>query len=109
MFPFSDQVKKFSFIENDKCPEVTWHADKHGLCDIDIVLTFIQKDNTTKTITMPVRNEIFRNCDYTSNAIEVEYKTELYLKKDENNNQISNSVQYSERLTKVEINKGTFK
>ena len=40
-----------------------------------MVLTFIQKDNTTKTITMPVRNEVFRNCHYTSNAVGVRYKT----------------------------------
>ena len=45
-----------------------------------MILAFIQKDNTTKTITMPVRNEVFRNCDYTSNAIAVRLTTNIYFK-----------------------------
>ena len=67
-------------MDTEKCPEVSWNADKHEPLGVHMILSFIQKDNTTKTITMPVRNENFRNCDYTSNAIAVQLTTNVYIK-----------------------------
>ena len=46
---------------------------------------------------MPVRNEVFRNCDYTSNAIAVRFKTNVYFK-----NEFSSSIgENSDHMLKI--------
>ena len=59
---------------------VKWSNDEHGLCEVDLILSFVQKDNSTKNITVPAANKNFQDCIFTMDAIEVVYKTVIYLK-----------------------------
>ena len=68
------------FIQTDGCPKLTWNADKHGLCDVDLLLTFVQKDGSMKSGTVPVADGIYQHCSLTMNAVSVFYKTLVYLK-----------------------------
>ena len=68
------------FIQTDGCPMLTWKADKHGLCDVDLLLEFIQKDGSMKNVTVPVADRIYQHCNLTMNAVSVFYKTLVYLR-----------------------------
>ena len=76
---------------------VKWSNDEHGLCEVDLILSFVQKDNSTKNITVPVANKNFQDCIFTMDAIEVVYKTVIYLKVGTNRTrmQISNDKVYT--------------
>ena len=75
----------------------------HGLCDVDLFLSFVQKDNSTKNITVAVANKNFQDCNFTMDAIEVVYKTVIYLKNWTNGTrlQISNYNLTSSRTTSL--------
>ena len=53
-----------------------WHGILlNGLCDVKLSLLFVQNDNSTQNVTVPVANEIYENCSLTMNVTSVRYKT----------------------------------
>uniref|UniRef100_A0A7M5V3N4 Uncharacterized protein n=1 Tax=Clytia hemisphaerica TaxID=252671 RepID=A0A7M5V3N4_9CNID len=72
-------ISNIIFIQDDPCPILTWNADDHGLCEVDLFLSFPQNDNTTKIAKVPVAQKSFQNCNITTNATNVSYKTIVYL------------------------------
>ena len=71
-------IKDVVFAKANGCPNMTWSADEHGLCEVDLFLSFVQKDNYTKNITVPVSDESFQDCNFTMEAVKVLYKTSVF-------------------------------
>ena len=66
---------------------MTWNAANHGLCDVKLFLLFVQNDNSTQNVIVPVANKIYENCNLTMNVTSVRYKTILMYKNDTLNKQ----------------------
>ena len=88
------------FIETPGCPVLTWNADKHGLCDVDLFLMFVQKDGSMKSETVPVADGIYQHCSLTMNAKSVFYKTIVYLRTKTNGKRIRTSDADSQSFQK---------
>ena len=63
---------------NEGCPLLTWKAEDHGLCEVDMFISFLQNYNSTINITIPVGNQANRNCVVLKNAVAFYYKTTVY-------------------------------
>ena len=63
---------------NGGCPLLTWEAEDHGLCEVDMFISFLQNDNSTINITIPVGNQAYRSCVVLTNAVAFYYKTTVY-------------------------------
>ena len=74
--------------EQNGCPQFTWNATNHGLCDVKLFLSFVQNStNTTQNFIVPVANGGYENCNLTMiNIVSVRYKTIVMY-----NNEILNS------------------
>uniref|UniRef100_A0A7M5UN73 Ig-like domain-containing protein n=1 Tax=Clytia hemisphaerica TaxID=252671 RepID=A0A7M5UN73_9CNID len=93
------------FIQDRPCPVFTWDSDNHGLCEVDLLLSFPQNDNNFRNLTTNASAGSFRDCCFTAYATSVEYKTMVYLKtKDGNRFEISD---INKPLTTVGLTKTT--
>ena len=61
------------------CPLLTWEAEDHGLCEVFLYVWFLQKDNTTRHVTIPVRNQSYQDCSVTMNSTALYHKTIVYI------------------------------
>ena len=74
---------------------MTWNAANHGLCVVELFLMFVQNDNSTQNVTVPVGDESYDvNCYLLMNVTSVRYKTILMY-----NNKTLNESELSEDLT----------
>ena len=74
---------------------MTWNAANHGLCVVKLFLLFVQNDNSTQNVTVPVADEIYDvNCNLLMNVTSVRYKTVLKY----NNEILNNKNELSEDL-----------
>ena len=60
---------------------MTWDAANHGLCDVELFLLFVQNDDSTQNVIVPVADESYENCNLTMNVKSVRYKTILMYNK----------------------------
>ena len=72
---------------------MTWNAANHGLCDVELFLLFVQNDDSTQNVIVPVADESYENCNLTMNVKSVRYKTILKYNNDKlNENKLSEDL-----------------
>jgi len=72
-------VSNVKFVQTVGCPLLTWESKEHGLCEVDLSVSFFQYDNSTVNVTIPVANKTFNDCGVTMNATGISYNTVVYL------------------------------
>jgi len=72
-------ITNVTFIQNNGCPVFRWESKEHGLCEVDLSVSFLQNDNSTVNVTIPVANRTFQNCSVMTNSAAIYYKTIVYI------------------------------
>ena len=73
-------IEKIAFVKTKNCPMLTWSTPQtsSSLCDVELFITFVQKDFSRRSVEVPVLNEAYQQCSLTLNAVSVIYKTIVY-------------------------------
>ena len=87
---------------------MTWNAANHGLCDVELFLMFVQNDNSTQNVTVPVADQSYDvNCSLLMNVKSVRYKTIVmynntiptYNNENDNENELSEEITLEKMTT----------
>ena len=73
------RITKWEVTHTKNCPRLTWQGDP-GLCEVDVFLSFLQKDNSTLKVVVPFIKRYYEHCWAIPDFLDIYYKTITYIR-----------------------------